>query len=66
MIAEHYGRSQALARVLARHRFSARTAPQPADLTVLCDERDRLSHGPGLIADELSPLSMRRLSRWAR
>ena len=68
MIAERNGRSQALARVLARHTlapqlccsqprtgFSARTATaQPAELTVLCGERDARYHGKGLIADEPS------------
>ena len=71
MIAERNGRSQALARVLARHRLApqlccsqprmgvlgthSRTATaQPAELIVLCGERDALYHGKGLIADEPS------------
>jgi hypothetical protein len=39
---------------------------QPADLTVLCGERDARYPGKGLIADEPSLLGMRRLSRWAQ
>src|SRR5205809_6596767 len=66
MIVERNGRSQALARVLAWHRFSARTATaQRPGLTVLCDERGARYHGKGLIADEPSHLRMRRLSRRA-
>jgi hypothetical protein len=49
MIAERNGRSQALARVW--HGTGSRHA-QPADLTVLCDERAALYHGKRLIADE--------------
>jgi hypothetical protein len=41
-----------MAQVLGTH---SRTATaQPTDLTVLCDERDALYHGKGLIAGEPS------------